>query len=48
MSSAVDQYMNHITMRRRYPVDVETGETAKPLCSDWALSPYVLYTIKGF
>lgn len=40
----LDQYMNHITMRRRYPVDVETGRIGKNLYAvTWALSPFVLY-----
>jgi multiple sugar transport system substrate-binding protein len=44
----LDKHMNHITMRRRYPVDVETGRMGKRLYAvTWALSPFILYYNKN-
>jgi len=40
----LDRYMNHSNLKRRYPIDVQTGKIGNNLYAvTWALSPFVLY-----
>ncbi|MEW5817442.1 MAG: extracellular solute-binding protein [Spirochaetota bacterium] len=44
----LDQYLNHNNMKRRYPVDIESGKVGRTIYSvTWALSPYILYYNKN-
>lgn len=43
----LDRYINHNDLRKRYPIDVESGRIEKKILSlSWALSPFVLYCNK--
>jgi len=40
----LDGYINHNDLRKRYPIDVESGQVEKRIISlSWALSPFILY-----
>jgi len=40
----LDRYLNHNDLKKRYPIDVESGRIEKKLVSlSWALSPLILY-----
>jgi ABC-type glycerol-3-phosphate transport system substrate-binding protein len=40
----LDRYVNHSNLKRRYPIDVQTGKIGNNLYAvTWALSPFVLY-----
>lgn len=44
----LDRYINHNDLKKRYPVDVESGRIEKKIISlSWALSPLILYCNKN-
>lgn len=40
----LDQHVNHVSLKRQYPIDVEAGRIGRTLYSvTWGLSPLILY-----